>query len=110
MFEFDHPHILLADSSSMFHQMVQRLGDVSYKTLCEQALTSFSALRNLEQGDNLRGKILDSQSGGGGHTNLGFEQENDPKGNILDITHFLINFAVVFTIVESLTIYEHIDK
>ena len=108
MFEFDHPHILLADSSSMFHQMVQCLGDVSYKTLCEQALTSFFALRNLEQGDNLPRR--QRESGEGGHTNLGFEQENDPKGNILNITNFLINFAVVFTIVESLTIYEHIDK
>ena len=62
MVEFDHPHILLEDSSSMFHQMVQRLGDVSYKTLCEQALTSFSARRNLEQGDNLRGRVLDTVS------------------------------------------------
>ena len=88
MVEFDHPHILLEDSSSMFHQMVQRLGDVSYKTLCEQALTSFSALRNLEQGDNPRGRILDRQSGGGGHTNLSFEQGDDEGGRILNITHF----------------------
>ena len=59
MVEFEHPHILLEDCSSMFHQMVQDSGDVSYKTLCEQALTSLSAHKHLEIGEYMGRRNFD---------------------------------------------------